>query len=346
MSEFTVAELAEKFGLNVDGKDSVSISGVAGLREAQPGEISFLSLKKYRSYMARTRASAVIVSPDFEGACDAVLLRSDNPEEAFSQVSRLFAAPPLTFPPGIHPSAAIADDADIGEACHIGPYCVIGAGAKIGSRSVLAGQVHIGEGAIIGEEALIYSNSCVREHCVIGDRFILHNCSVIGADGFGYSVDESGRRTKIAQIGIVVIGDDVEVGACTTIDRARFGKTRVGHRVKIDNLVQIAHNVVLGDDAVIVSQVGIAGSSVVGSKAILAGKVGVGGHLVIGEGAIVAARSGVTKDIAPKQYVWGYPAEPFEKAMRERKSLHDVPKLKDRIAELEDRIRTLESDRA
>ena len=185
----------------------------------------------------------------------------------------------------------------------------------------------------------------IREHCVVGDRAVIHNGTVVGSDGFGFALNEAGSREKIPQIGIVEIGDDVEIGANCTIDRARFGRTRIGNRVKIDNLVMIAHNVVVEDDAVLVAQVGISGSSIVRRKAVLAGQVGVAGHLTIGEGAIVGAQGGVTKDIPPGEYWSDYPAVPHRESAKMHASVRRLPQLKSKVADMEKRIRALEQER-
>jgi UDP-3-O-[3-hydroxymyristoyl] glucosamine N-acyltransferase len=221
---------------------------------------------------------------------------------------------------------------------------VIEDGAVIGDRSVLLAGVLVSRNAKLGEDGLLHAGVVLRENVVAGDRVIIHNHAVIGSDGFGYTVNDDGSRTKVPQVGIVRVGDDVEIGAQVCVDRARFGETRIGHGVKIDNLVQIAHNVVIEDHAVLVSQVGISGSSVVGKRAILAGQVGVAGHLTIGEQAVVGAQGGVTKDVEPGTYVWGTPATPFKKFSKNLSNVNRLSKLMDRVAELEKRLEELSSD--
>jgi UDP-3-O-[3-hydroxymyristoyl] glucosamine N-acyltransferase len=236
----------------------------------------------------------------------------------------------------------VSPEAKIGSGVHIGPLAVIEAGAVIGDGATICAQAYVGHGAVVGENSHLYPHVSIREYCRIGKRVILHNGTVVGSDGFGYAVDGHGVRTKIPQIGIVVIGDDVEVGANVTIDRARFGKTRIGNGVKIDNLVQIAHNVIIGDNAVIVAQVGIAGSTTIGKSAILAGQAGIAGHVVVGDGAIVGAQGGVTKDIPAKAYVWGTPAMPMDKFSNLHALVGRLPVLKERLESLEEKVRVLE----
>ncbi len=331
---------------SLDGDPDAMIDGVAGLREAQPGELSFLANPKYAAWVATTRASAVLVRRDFGGEAPCPLIRVDDPDAAFGQVATRFTPPPPAFPPGVHPSAVVAADAEIGADAHVGPGCVVASGARIGAGTVLVAQVYVGHRATLGDEAFIYPNVTIREDSALGDRVIVHSSAVIGSDGFGYSVDAQGVRTKIPQRGRVEIGDDAEIGAAVTIDRARFGVTRIGRGVKIDNLCQIAHNVVIGDHAVLVSQVGVSGSSVIGKHTILAGQAGVAGHLVVGERVIAEGRSGITKDVPDGQVVYGFPAAPREQAARLHAHVQRLPRLKAKVNELEKRLAKLEADRA
>lgn len=339
----TVSEIATRVEGQVDGDGSISICGVAGLREALAADISFLANPKYASYVESTQAAAVIVSESYDGHAPCALIRCANPDAAFAKVAEWFAVPPPPYPPGIHPTAFVAEDVAVGDGVHIGPGCVVQSGARIGDRTVLVGQVYIGHQVVLGTDNLIYPHVTVREGCRTGNRVIIHSSAVVGSDGFGYSVDEKSVRTKIPQVGIVDIGDDVEIGAVVAIDRARFGRTVIGNGVKIDNLVQIAHNVVIGDHAVIVSQVGISGSSVIGKHVILAGQAGVAGHLVVGDRVIAEGRSGITKDVPAGEVVYGFPAEPRMKAARTHAAIQRLPKLKQKVAELEARLAKLEA---
>ena len=339
----TVADIAARLGeVVVEGDGSTAIHGVAGVRDGGPGDIAFVSQVRYAADAAASRVSALIVAKDWNRPASCVLIRVEKPEVAFAQVALWFAPPAIKRAPGVHPTAVVAHDAKLGRDVHVGPLVVIESGASIGDRTVILAQCHIGQGVIIGQDGLIYPQVSIREYCQLGHRVIVHNGTVIGSDGFGYDVDKQGVRHKIPQIGIVVIGDDVELGANVTIDRARFGKTRIGNGVKVDNLVQIAHNVVVGENAVIVAQAGVAGSTMIGTKAVLAGQAGVAGHLVVGDGAVVGAQAGVTKDVAPGAYVTGYPAAPHKEAAEMHAHINRLPQLKARVAELEKRIQELE----
>jgi len=339
----TLAEVAERLGGSLEGRGDIAVTGVSGLREAVAGELGYLTLPKYVSMLKNTAAVAVLVKSDFDRDAPCPIIRVEDPERAFTEVAGWFAAPLLVPEPGVHPSAIIAEDAQLGADVHVGPYAVIESGAVIGDRTAIMAHGWVGPGVRIGADCRFYPSTSVREHCEIGDRVIVHNGSVIGSDGFGYAVDEGGVRTKIPQIGKVIVADDVEIGANVAIDRARFGATRIGKGVKIDNLVMIAHNVQIKDHAVIVAQVGISGSCTIGKHAILAGQAGVAGHLEVGAGAIVGAQSGVTKDVQPGAYVIGFPAMPFDKASRAQAHTMRLPHYKSKLEELEARIHQLEN---
>lgn len=339
----TVASIAEMLNCSYEGRGDLEIESCSGLREAECGQMACLFNPKYTSLASTTKASAVIVSEDWEGVCQAALIRSKKPEEDFTKVAMAFAPPDVEYEAGIHPTAIIHESAQLGEDLHIGPYVIIEAGAVIGDRCVLMNGVFVGEGVQIGADCRFYPKVALREYVELGHRVWVHNGAVIGSEGFGYSVDDEGVRTKIPQIGTVLLGNDVEVGANTCIDRARFGATRIGNGVKIDNLVMIAHNCVIRDHAVLISQSGIAGSTLVGARAILAGQSGVAGHLEVGEAAIVGAQAGVTKDVSPGTYVIDFPATPFDKASLSHAHVARLPKLKKRVDSLEERLSRLES---
>lgn len=338
----TIAEVAEQLGGDAEGDGSIPIRGLASVREAEEGEITFVANVKYAADAAATRASAVLVARDWKYPCPCPLIRVDDPNKAFTLLAEHFAPLPPSHAPGVHPSAVVAEDVVLGDAVSVGPLCVIAAGSSIGARTVLMAGCYIGQGVTVGDDCKLYPHVSLREHVRIGHRVIVHDGTVLGSDGFGYEVNAQGVRTKVPQIGTVEVGDDVEFGANVTVDRARFGRTRIGNGVKIDNLVQIAHNVVIGDHAVIVAQVGIAGSSEIGAHAILAGQVGVAGHLRVGEGAVVGAQSGLWKDVPPKAQVFGYPALPQREAMSLQRHYMKLPQLKARVAELEKRLDELE----
>lgn len=342
VSAKTPRELAALLEGELEGDSNTPITSVAGLREAGPHDLSFLNNSKYAKFLKETRAGIVLVQKDWQGEHAVPLIRVENPDTAFAKATEHFRPAPVRRPPGIAASAILGKEVTLGADAHIGENVVIADGVHIGDRCEIHAGVVIGEGAKLGDDVVLHAGAVLREHVILGHRVIIHNNAVIGSDGFGYSVDASGVRTKVPQVGIVRIGDDVEIGACVCVDRARFGETRIGNGAKIDNLVQIAHNVVVQDHAVIVSQTGISGSSVVGKHAILAGQVGVAGHLTIGEHAVVGAQGGVTKDVPPKTYVWGTPAQPFEHYSKSLAHVSRLPKLQQRLAALEARIAQLE----
>lgn len=336
-----LSDVAKQINGELEGDGDVEVTAVAGIETAGPSDISFIANPKYAPLAADTSAGAVIVCADWDAECPVPRIRVKNPDAAFAKATALFYSPPAPPPSGIHPSAVVADDVQIGENVSIGPCCVVESGAKIGDNTVLLANCYVGFQSEVGADCRFYPQVSLREFVTVGDRVILHNGAVIGSDGFGYSVDAQGRRTKIQQIGTVEIGDDVEIGANTTVDRARFGKTCIGKGVKIDNLVQIGHNVEIGDYSVIVAQVGIAGSTSIGEKTILAGQAGVSGHLKIGSGVIIGPRSGVTKDLADGSYVMGMPAVPVLKMKKAHASIMLLPKMKERLALLEKKVETL-----
>jgi UDP-3-O-[3-hydroxymyristoyl] glucosamine N-acyltransferase len=258
------------------------------LAEATPGEISFFGNRKYIAALRRTRASAVFVPADFAESTTPAQVRVSNPAKAFEQLVLQFAPKPITFAPGVHSSAVVDPSARLGERVSIQPHAVIEEGATIGDDTIIGAGSYIGHETTIGSACLIYPLVTVRERSRIGSRVIIHSGAVIGADGFGFEMVD-GRQQKIQQFGIVQIDDDVEIGANTTVDRARFGRTWIQQGVKIDNLVQIAHNVVIGKNSVIVAQTGISGSTRVGERVTMAGQVGIVGHVEIADGSIIAA---------------------------------------------------------
>ncbi|HXS83841.1 MAG TPA: UDP-3-O-(3-hydroxymyristoyl)glucosamine N-acyltransferase, partial [Methylomirabilota bacterium] len=309
MSTRTLAELAVELGGHVVGDESIVIRGVAGIREALPGDVTFLANSRYEGYLGETRASAVICDRAPRHAV-VPLLQVDHPYLAFQKAVRLFR-PELYQPlPGVHPTAVVSPAAKIGEGASIGPLCTIEPGAVIGAKTVLMAGCYVGVQASVGEGSLFYPRVVLREECVIGDRCIIHAGAVIGADGFGFAFD-AGRYHKVPQVGNVVIGNDVEVGANTTIDRATTDSTRIGDGTKIDNLVQIGHNVIVGRHCIIVAQVGISGSTELEDYVTIGGQSGIIGHVKLGRGVQVGGQSGVTKSLPADSTVFGTPASPL-----------------------------------
>jgi UDP-3-O-[3-hydroxymyristoyl] glucosamine N-acyltransferase len=289
-----------------NGSPETEISGLNGIEQAGPGELTFVSNPKYAAAARTTKASAVIVSEDFP-AITTAMLRAKDPYLTFARALELFYTP-THYKAGVHPTAVIDASAKIGANAHIGPYVVIGENVEIGANAVLLAHVVVYRGAKIGDNFLAHAHAVVREKCRIGNNVLLQNGVVIGADGFGFAKTADGRWHKIPQPAPVSVGDDVEVQANSCIDRASVGETRIGRGVKVDNLVQVGHGAQVGEDALLCAQVGLAGSTEIGNKVILTGQVGVVGHCKVGEKATVTPQSGVANDIAAGALVSGSPA--------------------------------------
>ena len=332
--------LAAQLGCEVVGDGGVEISGVAGMEEAGPSEITFLANPRYAHKVRQTKAAAIIVSEPVRDAAIASVV-SKNPYLDFARAVALFYQPPKPKP-GIHPTAVIAESARIGENASIGAYCVVGERVALGRNAVLHPHVVIYEGATIGDDFLAHSHVTVREFCRIGNRVVLGNSVVIGGDGFGFAKDADGNHVKIAQSGPTILEDDVEIQQLSSVDRATVGETRVGRGTKIDTLVQVGHACTIGERNIICSQTGLAGSTVLGNDVLLAGQVGVSGHLTIHDKAIVYAQSGIGGDVAPGAIVSGSPA--FD-AREWRRAVTAFPKLPDllrRMRQLEKRVPSAE----
>ena len=333
-----LSELAAKLGCELRGDGEVEIRGVAGLDEAGPGDLSFLANPRYAEKLALTRAGGVVVAAG--DATTRPALVSDNPYLAFSRAVALVR--PLKHPaPGVHPSAQVDATAVVGEGVHVGALAVVGAGVHLGARSVLHPHVVLYDGVVIGEDCELHSGVHVREHCRLGSRVLVQNGAVIGADGFGFARDAQGRYHKFPQVGIVVIEDDVEIGALTAIDRAALGETRIGRGTKLDNLVQVGHSVTIGEDTVLAGQVGIAGSTRIGRRVTLAGQVGVAGHLEIGDGVVATAQTGIPSSVEPGTVVSGYPAIENRAWLKSSAVFAKLPELLRRLRELERKVESL-----
>jgi len=333
---FALEELAAISGGELVGDASLQITGAASLAEATPGEISFFGNRKYIGVLRKTRASAVFVPPDFAEPITPAQIRVSNPTRAFEQIVLKFAPKPITFAHGIHPTAVVDPSARLGERVSIQPYAVIEAGARIGDNTIIGAGSYIGHETVIGSACLIYPRVTIRERSRIGSRVIIHSGVVIGADGFGFEF-VANRHKKIPQLGIVQIDDDVEIGANTTVDRARFGRTWIQQGVKIDNLVQIAHNVVIGKNSVIAAQTGVSGSTRVGEYVQMAGQVGIVGHIEIADGSVIAAQSGVSKSV-PGGVWFGYPAGPIKETKQQIAWIRRLGKLFARVKEIEKKL--------
>lgn len=314
-----------------------TIRDIASLDKAQPGDLSFLGNRKYRSQMPDSKASIILIPEDYEGRPleDQAFIRVENPSHALGLICEEIVRVLWPKPdPGIHPSAYIADSANVCSTAYIGPHVIIEDGAKIGRHAVIEGQAYVGRHAVVGEASHLMPRATVLDYCELGSRVRLHSGVVIGSEGFGYETIQ-GVHHKLPQIGKVVIEDDVEIGSNTAIDRARFSETRIGAGTKIDNLVQIAHNVTTGKHCILVAQAGIAGSTTLDDYVVLGGQVGVAGHIHIGKGSMVGAQSGLNGDIEAGSFVRGTPVLPFQLA-------HRIDILKQRLPDLFKRVEHLE----
>ncbi|MDY6862267.1 MAG: UDP-3-O-(3-hydroxymyristoyl)glucosamine N-acyltransferase [Thermodesulfobacteriota bacterium] len=337
--EKTLEDLAELVGGEVSGDGAIRIKGIKGIAEAEKGDITFLTNTKYLPLLKTTKASAVIISPEIKTNLKTPALLSQNPYLAFAKILRLFYQ--KTYQSlGISKHSFVGKEVTLGEELSIYPFVYIGNRAKIGSRATIFPGAFIGDGVTIGDDSIIYSNVTIRERCTIGSRVILHPGVVIGSDGFGFAKDGN-QYFKIPQTGIVKIDDDVEIGANCCIDRATLGKTWIKKGVKLDNLIQIAHNVEIGEHTVSAAQVGISGSVKIGSHVTIGGQVGTVGHIKIGDNVTLTARCGVTRDIAPDQFLGGFPAIPHRKWLKAQAGFLNLPDLRKRIAEIEKEVQIL-----
>jgi len=332
-------ELAQWVDGTVVGDGEIEISGVAAIEEARTGEITFIANPKHLPKLSETHASAVIVSKEVTQA-DKPLLCVANPYLAFARVLTLFSQKPYQ-PKGIDSSTWVSPTARLGKDLTLYPFVYIGARCSIEDRVTLYPGVCVGEDSSIGEDSILYPNVSIYSGTIIGKRVILHSGVVVGSDGFGY-VKEGKKNVKIPQVGRVEIEDDVEIGANTTVDRATLGKTIIRRGVKIDNLVQVAHNVAIGEDSIIVAQVGISGSTKIGNNVTLAGQVGVVGHIEIGDNVMVGAQAGVTHDLPANQGYVGSPAMPHREFLRAITVFPKLPEMRKTLIEIEKRIKKIE----
>lgn len=322
------------------------LTGVAYLADAEPGELSFLGSDKYLDQFAKTRAAAVLVQSrvNLPESVPMPVLRVPDADLAIAQVLELFAPPVSRPPPGVSPSSFIAATARVDPSCSVGPNVFIGQHTSVGAHSVLHAGVYLGDDVSVGSHCEIFPNVVVRERISIGNRVTIHAASVLGSDGFGYRWDGT-KHAKIPQIGTVIIEDDVEIGSCVCIDRAKFGSTRVGHGTKIDNLIQIAHNCQIGPHCILIGQCGLAGSARLGAGVVIAGAASIRDHVTIGDGAIVTACAGVSSDVEPKAIVSGLPALPHRQALREQAALRHLPDLLRQLKEIRAEIEELKKNK-
>ncbi len=341
----TLLEITDAIGIKLpaNADPAFPISGASSLEDAQPGEIAFFEHPKYLRALRTTRAGVVLVPPTFDEALAAITLRVTSPTTAFSTILEKLA-PPADFnpPAGIHPTAVVHPSAEIDPTACLHPCAVVEAGVKIGPRSSIGAHAFIGRDSRIGADCVIHPHAALYRRTVLGARVIIHSSAIIGSDGFGFRLVD-GRHQKVAHRGHVQIDDDVEVGAGTTIDRARFGRTWIQPGTKIDNLVQIAHNVVIGPHCLIIAQTGISGSARLGKYVILAGQVGVVGHVEIGDQVVVAAKSGVSKDTPAGQQLMGMFGVPMKEARELVAHYHRLPKTAAKIKALEQELAELKS---
>ena len=340
MIGMTLRELADRLGCELKGDGAIVITGVAGMEQAGPSELTFLANPKYAPKVKHCRAAAILISNPLSETTPASLV-SANPYHDFARALALFYQPPRP-PAGIHPLASIASTARIGEGASVGPFAVIGEHVTIGRNAVLHPHVVIYEGAQIGDDFYAHSQAVVREFCRIGHRVILQNGVVIGGDGYGFAKTAEGTHFKIAQSGVTVIEDDVEIQTLTSIDRATVGETRVKRGAKIDSLVQVGHASVVGEDNIICAQTGLAGSSILGKGVLLAGQVGISGHLTIHDHAIVYAQSGIGGDVKEGAVVSGSPAFDSRDWLRAITAFPKLPDLVKTVRQLEKRLAQLE----
>lgn len=343
MAQFrkTLAEIAQIVDGQVIGDKDTIITGICGIREAKKGDLTFVANPKYLPLIEHTHASAIITSKEID-SLSMPIIRTENPSLAFAKMVSLLSPNHVVHPSGIHSTVVLGKNIKLGKDVAVGPYVVIEDNVEIRDNTIIYAGCYLGHHSLIGKDTLIYPNVSIRERTVIGSHVIIHSGTVIGSDGFGFATVR-GMHEKIPQIGIVVIEDNVEIGANVTIDRARFDKTIIGKGTKIDNLVQIAHNVIVGENSIIVAQAGISGSTEIGSGVILAGQAGIVGHITIGDGAVVAAQAGVTKSVPANTKVSGYPAKPHDTAKRVNACVQNLPNLYKTINELKQKIASLEA---
>lgn len=344
--EFTAATIAAYIGGEIEGEPTAAVSTFAKIEEGQPGALSFLSNPKYEHYIYDTLSTIVIVGKSFEpqGEIRATLIKVDDPYASFAKLLEMYASS-KPRKKGVSEKAEIAPSATIGRDCYIGAFTVIEAGVRIGDGAVIYPNSYIGDGVVIGSGSTLYAGVKIYEGCQIGSNVIIHAGAVIGADGFGFAPDEKGEYSKIPQIGNVVIEDNVEIGANTCIDRATMGATVVHNGVKLDNLIQVGHNAVIGEHTVCASQVGIAGTSKIGRHCMLGGQVGIAGHLTVGDNVQLGSKSGISNNVPEGAIYLGYPALPISKYHRANAVFRNLPELSKTVYRMEKQLEELTAEK-
>jgi len=338
---YAIEELVKLVGGVARGDTSAVIAGVADVEEAGPDQATWVSNLKYAGLLVKSRAGVVLVPADF-GETPMPAILCERIDRAVANLLGAFAPPPVAPESGIHPTAVVHETAEIGAGCAIGPHVVIETDARIGNACMLHAGVFIGPGTSVGDECVIWPNVVIRDGCVVGNRVIIHPCAVVGADGLGFYFDE-GRHNKIPHIGGVIVGDDVEIGACTCIDRSKFGNTVIGRGTKIDNQVHVAHNVRIGEHCVFAAQAGLSGSTRVGDYCLFGGRAATTDNVTVGDGARLAGGLAVAiKDVPPGITVSGFPARDHRQELRDRAHLHRLPKMVEQLRELAARVKRLE----
>jgi UDP-3-O-[3-hydroxymyristoyl] glucosamine N-acyltransferase len=339
-----LGELATRLGADLRGDADLEVTGVKGIEEAGPTDVTFVANPRYTSLARKTRAAAVLVEPGFQ-EISAATLRLNNPYHAFSRALALFYQPP-TYAPGIHSTAVIDPTAKVGEAAHIGAYAVVGANVLLGTHATLLPHVVLYPGVQAGDYLFAHAHAVVRENCILGDHVTLENGAVVGADGFGFAKNELGHWEKIPQSGPVHLGNRVDVQANACIDRATVGSTEIGDGSKIDNLVQIGHGSKVGENTLVCAQTGLAGSSVIGNNVILAGQTGIAGHCSVGDGVVLTAQSAVSHDVTPGKVISGSPGFDNRVWLRAVSIFQRLPELLKRLDRLEKKLGTQSSPEA
>lgn len=338
----TLKEIAKFINGELVGDGNISVKGINGIQDAQEGDLTFIANSKDEELIDQTKASCVVVPKNINRSFNKPFIKVDYPSVALSKIIEFIMPESIPHPKGIHETAVISDNVSLGKNISIGPYTIISDKVSIGDNTVIYPFCYVGKNSKIGSGCILYPHVTVRESIIIGNKVIIHPGTVVGSDGFGFDTQRDGTHFKIPQLGTVVVEDDVEIGSCVTIDRARFNKTVIGKGSKIDNLVQIAHNVIIGPYCLIAAQSGISGSSTLGRNVVFGGQVGVADHLKIGDFVMAGAKTGISKSFPPKTVLFGYPAKQVDKARELIASIGLLPKLYKRVRELEAKIKELE----